>query len=397
MTYQRTMVSSLWLGVLAAAALVGCQPAEEAQEEDDAPSASAASEGVLAGTVLYRERMALPPGATIEVRLQDVSIADAPAVVIAEQTIAAEGRQVPIPFELRYATDRIEPNHRYGVRAEIRAADGNLLFTTTTHYPVLEPAENVELLVERAGGGAGAGPVPPPGGGPEAEQPPPTEGEGGAAQTAPPGVGAAVEPIPGGAWRLVAIQRPGAAEEAVAEEPRYTIEFMDGRFAGQAHCNRYTGAYQQPEGRRLMVGAVVGTLAACPDPSIADEYLRAIGALTEYEMRGDETLRLSFQGNGWLTFARESANVAAAAAPAPGRTFVYAMVTELGQRRTEMNYADPAVEGAKATYRAAADGQEITAVVERAACVDGMSGENFEARAAVSFEGTTFRGCGRFL
>jgi len=293
MTYRRTTVSTLWVGFLAAAALGGCQPAEET------PDASAAPEGVLVGTVTYRERMALPPGATVEVRLEDVSIADAPAVVIAEQTIATEGRQVPIAFELRYAADRIEPNRRYGVRAAIRTADGNLVFTTASHFPVLEPAEDVEILVQRTGGGPGAGqPVPP--GDPEAgAEGAPAEGDDGA--------GAAVEPIPGGAWRLVAIERPGGAEEAVAAEPRYTIEFTDGRFAGQAHCNRYTGAYQQPEGRRLMVGAVVGTLAACPPPSIADEYLRAIGAVTLYEMRG-EMLRLSFQGNGWLTFARDSAN-----------------------------------------------------------------------------------------
>jgi putative lipoprotein len=309
------MVSSLWLGFLAAVALGGCRPAEEA--EDDAPTASAAIEGVLAGTVSYRERMALPPGATVEVRLEDVSIADAPATVIAAQTIATEGRQVPIPFELHYTADRIEPNRRYGVRATIRAADGSLIFTTTTHYPVLEPAENVEILVQRAGG-PGAGQPVPPGGGSEARQPPPTEGEGGAAQARPSDAGAAVEPIPGGAWRLVAIERPGAAEETIAAESRYTIEFTpDGRVAGQAHCNRYTGAYQQPEGRRLTVGAVVGTLAACPQPSIADEYLRAIGAVTEYELRG-EALRLSFQGNGWLTFARDSANVAAAAAFSAG-------------------------------------------------------------------------------
>jgi putative lipoprotein len=54
---------------------------------------------MIRGTAAYRERMALPPGAVLEVRLEDVSRADAPAELLASATIVTD-RQVPIPFAL---------------------------------------------------------------------------------------------------------------------------------------------------------------------------------------------------------------------------------------------------------------------------------------------------------
>jgi heat shock protein HslJ len=43
--------------------------------------------GAVKGTATYRERMALPPGAVLEATLQDVSRADAPAVVIGQVSL----------------------------------------------------------------------------------------------------------------------------------------------------------------------------------------------------------------------------------------------------------------------------------------------------------------------
>src|SRR5512134_1939006 len=172
----RAVVPTAALAItLAAASLSGCAPSS--------PPAASAGEARLSGTVLYRERMALPPDAVIEVRLEDVSRADAPADVLAEQTIAANGRQVPIPFELTYSSARVEPSRRYALRAAIRTAGGELMFATTSHHAALEagaPTENIAILVQRTGGGTGQ---------------------------------AIVEPLPTGPWQLVAIERPGAAEE----------------------------------------------------------------------------------------------------------------------------------------------------------------------------------------
>jgi putative lipoprotein len=90
----------------------------------------------IMGTVTYRARMALPPNAAIDVRLEDVSRADAPAVIVAEKILATNGKQVPIPFQLPYSANDIQPSHRYQVRAQITVAD-ELLFVTTNAYPVI--------------------------------------------------------------------------------------------------------------------------------------------------------------------------------------------------------------------------------------------------------------------
>ena len=56
----------------------------------------------VSGWVSHRQRVALPPGAVVTVRLSDVSRADAPSTVIAKEVIEPE-HQVPIPFSLAVA------------------------------------------------------------------------------------------------------------------------------------------------------------------------------------------------------------------------------------------------------------------------------------------------------
>lgn len=90
----------------------------------------------VSGTVTYRERIALPPQAIITVRLVDVSLADAPAEIIAEQVITAGGQQPPFSFELPYNPRTFDPTRTYAVQARIEA-DGELLFINDTRYPVL--------------------------------------------------------------------------------------------------------------------------------------------------------------------------------------------------------------------------------------------------------------------
>jgi putative lipoprotein len=89
----------------------------------------------VTGTLMYRERIALPPGSVAEVRLLDTSLADAPAKEIAYQAVEDPGTP-PIPFVLDYDPSKIDERMQYGVRATI-SHDGQLLFTSDTHYPVL--------------------------------------------------------------------------------------------------------------------------------------------------------------------------------------------------------------------------------------------------------------------
>jgi putative lipoprotein len=90
--------------------------------------------GTVDGEVFYVQRMALPPTATLEVTLQDVSLADAPAQTLASQKGPING-QVPLPFHLTYDQKQIQQGHTYAVSARIEV-DGKLLMISTERYTV---------------------------------------------------------------------------------------------------------------------------------------------------------------------------------------------------------------------------------------------------------------------
>ena len=105
---------------------------------------------LITGAVSYLPRIALDPNAVIDVQLQDVSLADAPAKTIASQSIDARGQQVPIAFALPYDPAVINAQHRYALAVWISVA-GQLRFVNTTAIPVLTNgarATNLEVLVD---------------------------------------------------------------------------------------------------------------------------------------------------------------------------------------------------------------------------------------------------------
>ena len=132
--------------VLAAAACQGEPDPTNAKLEVTSGRSPDAS---VSGTVTYRERIALTPGATLEVSLRDVSLADAAAPLIARQTISDPG-QVPIKFKVEYSRDDIDSRNTYAVSARIVESDGRLAFTNDTAYDVItrgNPSEVDMLLV----------------------------------------------------------------------------------------------------------------------------------------------------------------------------------------------------------------------------------------------------------
>lgn len=101
------------------------------------------------GEAMYRERLAVPPGAQLEMLLLDVSRADAPSQTIGSVTLTDVG-QPPYPFEIAYRPDQIVSSHQYVVRARL-THEGRLLFTTDQAYPVItagHPTE-VQLVLKR--------------------------------------------------------------------------------------------------------------------------------------------------------------------------------------------------------------------------------------------------------
>ena len=115
----------VWLPIIALIASTGASWAQV-----NAP------QNTITGTVAYRERVALPPDAAIDVRLEDTSLQDAPAKLIGESVFAAAGQQVPISFQLSYNPADINPAHTYQLRANI-TVNGTKTFTSTAAYPVI--------------------------------------------------------------------------------------------------------------------------------------------------------------------------------------------------------------------------------------------------------------------
>ena len=124
--------ASMLAVLLSAACQGGPTPANATLEVPSGRSTNAS----VKGTVTYRERLALTPGATLVVELRDVSLADAASTLIARQTIPDPG-QVPIRFEVEYNRDDIDSRNRYSVSAKIVESDGRLAFTNDTAYEVI--------------------------------------------------------------------------------------------------------------------------------------------------------------------------------------------------------------------------------------------------------------------
>ena len=114
-----------------AAVMAACAPLPEAGADAGIGMTS------VAVSVTYRERILLPPGHRLTVRLEDVSLADAPARVLAEAGEDLDGRGPPYAVTLSVQEADIDPRHTYAVRAEIRDPAGALRFTTDTRHAVL--------------------------------------------------------------------------------------------------------------------------------------------------------------------------------------------------------------------------------------------------------------------
>jgi putative lipoprotein len=92
--------------------------------------------GSVTGTANILQRIALPNNAVVTIQLADVSRADAPAQVIAQQRITTNGAQAPFAFNLQYDKGRIATNGIYIVQGNITVG-GQIRYSTTRQYRVL--------------------------------------------------------------------------------------------------------------------------------------------------------------------------------------------------------------------------------------------------------------------
>ena len=135
----------LLVPVLAAAALMaGCAPVAPPSPEGPTIGHGMTTVQVRA---TYRERILLPPGHVLTLRIEDVSLADAPARVLAEHVETLDGRGPPYVATLGVPSSQIDPRHTYAARAEIRDEAGRLRFTTDTRHAVLTQGAGTEVEI----------------------------------------------------------------------------------------------------------------------------------------------------------------------------------------------------------------------------------------------------------
>ena len=171
----------------------------------------------IQGTATYRERMALPLAAVLEVALEDASRADAPAETIAPTRVASPGNP-PIAFTIAYDPAKHTPDHRYVVRARI-LLDDKLLFITDTAPRVITRGSptSVTMMLRRVGAGQAAPPNP-----------------------------AGSRPLEGTYWKAIEVAgKPTPTQDANREA--YLLFQPGGRLSGSDGCNRIVSSYELKE------------------------------------------------------------------------------------------------------------------------------------------------------
>lgn len=208
----------------------------------------------LKGAVTYRERIALPPTAVIKVQLVDVSRADAPAIVLGEQTIATTGRQVPFQFEIRYDPAAIKSSGVYAIQATISDND-QVLFRTTQVYRVLTgnaPAA-IEIVLTKMGASESGSP----------------------------------DSVENTTWVLEAYGPTGQTQAALAgQEVNLTLSAADGRISGKAGCNSYTGGYKLDGDKLTLPTPMASTMMACAEDVMKQEqaFLKLLQTAESYAL-----------------------------------------------------------------------------------------------------------------
>lgn len=96
----------------------------------------------------YVEKIALAPNSTLYASLEDITVADAPAEIVATCVIK-NAETAGLGFELRVAESTVIENRTYAVRARIEA-EGEVRFTTKKVHTV-DPRVNylkpIEILM----------------------------------------------------------------------------------------------------------------------------------------------------------------------------------------------------------------------------------------------------------
>ncbi len=248
---MRNVLYTLFLAVVSAASL----------------SAAGAAANSLEISVSYRERIALPPDAELDVQLIGGSGADTIGQRIASQRFAMTG--VPMRVALTYDPQVVDAGADYAVTAAIWS-DGRQIFRTASRHDAFgeTPVEIVLVSVDDANGAD-------------------------ALTRSIAGVQWAVTEVAGAAW-----SNDDPATLLVDDQMNFSV------FGG---CNRFRGQLVFSDGEITVPENFAGTLMACPDEVEALErsFLDALVQASRYVRYGAGLVMTDASGNALLHFVEQ--------------------------------------------------------------------------------------------
>jgi putative lipoprotein len=106
----------------------------------------------VSGSLFYRERIALPPEATVSVEIVYRPTDGEEPVAIGYNGFQAGGRQVPLEFSVPYAESEIDGRRNYFIRARIDHDSGSFCFTSAEPVYVIthdNPTSDVTVMMRQ--------------------------------------------------------------------------------------------------------------------------------------------------------------------------------------------------------------------------------------------------------
>jgi len=85
-------------------------------------------------------KVTIERGSKLTVELQDTSLMDAPAKIIAKGVGTA--KRFPMAFVIRYSPSQIKNGKTYSLRVTIKNKKNELLYTNDMHVPIIPSGKN---------------------------------------------------------------------------------------------------------------------------------------------------------------------------------------------------------------------------------------------------------------
>lgn len=241
-------------------------------------SPALAAKITLSGQVTYRERIALPDAATLEIQLVDQTLPTLPPRLDVKAPIGPG--QVPLSFSLGFEDSMILPGHAYALVATIVVPDG-MMFRNTEPYALdpLTPVQPVLITVNRFI----------------------AENKENPASSEPVSADGVSPAIFDATWTAISIKGTAVLPR---NHPTLSIG-ADMRAGGSTGCNSWF-AQAELHGDAFHLGQIGATLIACPDPVTTQEkaFNGALSLSARWQVSGDTLTLFGVDGMALLVFTR---------------------------------------------------------------------------------------------